>query len=61
MFLVEATSKYEGTNTDDSELSMKYEKRYVPKKGEQWTVSYDRKELLDDKGFINVIKKMEVK
>lgn len=59
MFLVEATSKYQGTNTDDAELSQKYNKRYIPKKGEQWIVDYKRKETLTDKGFVNVIKEME--
>lgn len=60
-YLVEATSKYEGTNTNDLELTEKYKSRYVPRKGEQWLVDYDRKELLYEKGFINVIKEVKPK
>ena len=58
-YVVEATSKYEGTNTDDAELTEKYGERYVPKKGEQWKVDYKRKEKLVELGFVNVIKQIK--
>jgi len=58
-YLVEATEKYEKTNTSDSELSIKCEKRYIPQKGERWEVNFDRKELLVEKGFVTVVKEVK--
>ena len=60
-YLVEATSKYEITNTSDNELSDKNGKRYVPKRGEQWEVSFERKEHLLELGFVTVIKEIDDK
>lgn len=60
-FLVEATEKYERTNTSDNELSNKKGTRYVPKKGEQWEVDYERKEKLVELGFVTLIKEIEEK
>lgn len=56
MYLVEATNKYERTNTSDNQLSDKYGKRYVPKQGEQWEVDFARKETLVELGFATLIK-----
>lgn len=58
-YLVEATSKYEVTNTSDNELSEKNGKRYVPKRGEQWEVSFERKEHLLELGFVTVVKEIK--
>lgn len=60
-FLVEATDKYERSNTSDNELSEKNGIRYVPKKGEQWEVDFARKEKLIDLGFATVVKEIEEK
>lgn len=60
-YLVEATEKYEKTNTSDNDLSAKKGIRYVPKKGEQWEVDHERKEKLVDLGFITVVKAIEDK
>lgn len=60
-YLVRATSKYEGTNTDDLELTELHKRRYVPRTGEEWLVDYDRKELLYEKGFINVVREVKPK
>lgn len=56
-FIVEATDKYEKTNTSDNELSGIKGERYVPKSGEQWEVDFDRKEILEESGFVKAIKK----
>lgn len=59
-FLVEATNKYQNTNTYDVELSkQKGVEKYFPKTGEQWEVDFERKELLVDKGFVKVVKVIE--
>ena len=64
-YLVEATDKYERTNTWDGELSQKKSEeigekvKYFPKEGEQWEVDYERKEKLVEKGFVKVIKEIE--
>ena len=58
-YLVEATSKYEITNTSDNELSDKNGKRYVPKRGEQWEVSFERKEHLLELGFVTVVEEIK--
>jgi hypothetical protein len=61
-FLVEATNKYQNTNTYDVELSnQKGVEKYFPKTGEQWEVDFERKELLVDKGFVKVVKEIEDK
>lgn len=60
-YLVEATEKYERTNTSDNDLSAKKGERYVPKKGEQWEVDHERKEKLVDLGFVTEIKVIEEK
>ena len=54
-FLVEATDKYTLTNTSDNELSQIKGERYVPKKGEQWEVEFDRKEKLIDLGYVKLV------
>jgi len=58
-YLVEATEKYEKTNTSDNELSAREGKRYVPKERERWEVDYARKEKLVELGFVKVIKEIE--
>lgn len=64
-FLVEATNKYEAKKIWDAELSKQKseeegkEIRYYPKEGEQWVVSFDRKEVLVNKGFAKEIKAIE--
>ena len=58
-YLVEATSKYEKTNTSDNELSAVKGTRYVPKKGEQWEVSFERKEILTENDFVTVVKEIK--
>lgn len=60
-YLVEATEKYEITNTSDNDLSARKGTRYVPKPGEQWEVECDRKDKLLDLGFIKVVKALEEK
>lgn len=61
-YLVEATDKYAEMDMSDNELSKREGKRYVPKQGEQWEVSFERKELLEENGYIKVIKEInEVK
>lgn len=60
-YLVEATEKYERTNTSDNELSVKKGVRYVPKSGEQWEVDHDRKEKLIELGFVKLVKEIEEK
>ena len=59
-FLVEATKKYEETNTSDNQLSEVNQKRYVPKEGEQWEVDFERKEKLVELGFVKVVKEIKV-
>jgi len=60
-YLVEATNKYEITKTSDNELSAQKGTKYIPKKGEQWIVDFERKELLQEKGYIKVISEVEEK
>lgn len=60
IFLIEATDKYEKTNTWDTELSVqKGIDKYKPKKGEQWKVDYERKEKLVEFGFATVVKEIK--
>lgn len=65
IFLVEATDKYVAKRIYDSELSDKKSKeegkkiKYYPKKGEQWIVSFERKEVLVNKGFAKEIEAIE--
>lgn len=58
-FLVQATDKYERTNTNDIELTALHGTRYVPKTGEQWEVNFARKETLVELGFVTVIKEIK--
>ncbi len=59
-WLVEATNKYERTNTSDVELCRLHNvDRYIPKAGYQWEISYERKETLYHNGFIKVIKQIK--
>lgn len=61
-FLVEATNKYQITNTYDVMRSKEIGiKKYVPQKGERWEVDYARKEELVDKGFVVVVKEIQEK
>lgn len=52
---VEATSKYQDQQITDGELNT------IPKQGYRWIVEEERKNLLESKGFIIVIKKLEEK
>ena len=58
-FLVQATDKYERTNTNDIELTALHGTRYVPKTGEQWEVDFGRKETLVELGFVTVKKEIK--
>ena len=59
-YLVEATDLYKRLNTYDVELSkQKNVKQYVPKEGERWEVNLERKQLLEEKGFIKVIEEVK--
>ena len=58
-YLVKATNKYEITNTSDNELSQIKGRRYIPKENEVWEVDFERKEKLEELGFIIVIKEIE--
>lgn len=58
-FLVQATDKYERTNTNDIELTALHGTRYVPKTGEQWEVDFARKETLVELGFVTVKKEIK--
>lgn len=59
-YLVEATDLYKRLNTYDVELSkQKNVKQYIPKEGERWEVNLERKELLEEKGFIKVIEEVK--
>jgi len=59
-FLIEATDKYQKTNTWDGDLSVqKGVLKYKPVKGEQWEVDYDRKEKLVELGFAVVVKEIK--
>lgn len=58
-FLVQATDKYERTNTNDIELTTLHGTRYVPKTGEQWEVDFARKETLVELGFVTVKKEIK--
>lgn len=57
-YLVEATDKYITTNKFDGELSAIKGTKYFPQKGEQWEVSYERKEKLVELGFATVVKEI---
>ena len=57
-YLVEATDKYVKEQISDRELSGKKGiNSYKPKKGEQWEVDEDRKNLLVENGFVKVVEK----
>ena len=63
-FIVEATDKYVETNKWDRELSEQkgpnYKgPNYIPKAGERWEVSYERKEELESLGFVTVIEEVK--
>lgn len=59
-YIVEATDLYKRLNTYDVELSkQKNVKQYIPKEGERWEVNLERKELLEEKGFIKVIEEVK--
>ena len=59
-YIVEATDLYAKSNTYDVELSkQKNVKQYFPKQGERWEVNLERKELLEEKGFIKVIEEVK--
>ena len=60
-FKVQATNKYERTNTNDVELTATYGTRYVPKEGEQWEVAFERKEKLVELGFVTVVEEIKEK
>lgn len=51
MILIRATDKYKKNNISDSELSTKYNTRYIPAEGEKWEVDEQRKDLLVSNGF----------
>ncbi len=59
-YIVEATDLYAKSNTYDVELSKhKNVKQYIPKQGERWEVNLERKQLLEEKGFIKVIEEVK--
>ena len=59
-YLVEATNKYEKTGNWDNKLSeQKGIDKYIPKAGEQWEVDFDRKEKLEDLGYVKVVKEIK--
>lgn len=59
-YIVEATDLYAKSNTYDVELSKKKNvKQYIPKQGERWEVNLERKQLLEEKGFIKVIEEVK--
>ena len=59
-YLVEATNKYEKTNNHDLELSKeKGVDKYIPKAGEQWEVSCERKDKLVELGYVKVVEGIE--
>ena len=59
-YLVKATNKYEENGNWDNELSeQKGIEKYIPKQGEQWEVSFDRKEHLVELGFVTVVKEIK--
>ena len=59
-YIVEATDLYKRLNTYDVELSkQKNVKQYIPEAGERWEVNLERKELLEEKGFIKVIEEVK--
>ena len=55
---VRATSKYCETNTSDNELTAqeKENKRVVPEEGKEWTTEKERAEMLQEKGFVTIVK-----
>jgi glycosyltransferase involved in cell wall biosynthesis len=57
-YLVEATNKYVEKNVFDGELTKINGKKYIPKKGEQWIVTYERKEVLVNNGFAKEVKEI---
>ena len=59
-YIVEATDLYKRSNTYDVELSkQKNVKQYIPNAGERWEVNLERKEVLEEKGFIKVIEEVK--
>jgi hypothetical protein len=61
-YLIEATDKYIKEQISDKELSLeKGIAGYKPKKGEQWEVDEDRKNLLIKEGFAKVVEKEKIK
>ena len=59
-YLVEATDKYERTNNYDLELSKeKGVDKYIPKAGEQWEVSCERKDKLVELGYVKIVEGIE--
>lgn len=59
-YIVEATDLYKRLNTYDVELSkQKNVKQYIPEAGERWEVNLERKQLLEEKGFIKVIEEVK--
>ena len=59
-YIVKATKKYEETGNWDNELSkQKGIEKYIPKQGEQWEVSFERKENLVNLGYVEVVKEIK--
>ena len=57
-FLVEATDKYERERIIDNGLTAEKGEICIPKKGEQWIVGLERKNILESKGFVKVIEEI---
>ena len=59
-YLVKATNKYEKNNDHDLELSkQRGVKKYIPKQGEQWEVSFERKEHLVNLGYVEEVREIK--
>ena len=58
---VRATSKYQMTNTSDTELTEVEMKRCVPVKGREWITAKDRAEMLENRGYVTIIENIEEK
>lgn len=59
-WLVEATNKYQLTNTSDNGLAiLNNKKRYIPVEGYRWGVDFSRKENLVRNGFVKVVKEIK--
>lgn len=58
---VRATSKYQKTNINDSELTAqdKENKRIVPEEGKEWTTERERAEMLQEKGFVTIVEEIK--